>query len=242
VELHNIGIGEAKPIKRREENVVEGEAEITLFKDAQRIIDACRGYSHLVVVISPIDTKAAMMQVVKVIDFGEKVINVKMDLKDRADVLHIQPYDVFKDCVFSASSPRDLLSLPRDEALKAMLKAGESFHGELCAGVAVGVRMLYRASVELGCEPRSRELKALVAVKACVADGIQAAMGATNKRFRALEHIDGTATFTYGNKAVKIKLSESPRFRTAEEVFVAEDKDVISEVEKFSLLSSEPSS
>jgi len=227
-------IGVVKPITFDE----EGEAEIEIFEDAHRIVDAFKGYSHLIIVTHSSSDDTTKTFVARVINFGNKVINVKMSLENSVDVIHIQPYDAFKDCVYSASTPRDLLSLPSDEALKVMLKAGEIFHGELCAGVAIGVRMLYRASIELGCEPRDKELKALVAVKACVADGIQAVMGATNKRFRALEQIDGTATFTYKDKAVKIKLAESPRFRNAEEVFKAKEEDVIGEVEKFNLPSS----
>jgi len=234
-------IGEVKPIILSDDVIEEGEATITLLEDAQKILEACKGYSHLLMVTFSNRTNKTTVRVAKVISYRDKAIHVKVDLKDQADVLHIQPYDVFKDSVYSATTPQDLLSLPRNEALKAMLKAGESFHGELCPGVAIGVRMLYRAMVELGCEPRDKELKAFVAVKACVADGIQAAMGATNKRFRSSEQIDGTATFTYREKIVRIKLSDSRRFHDVEEVFKAKDEDIIAEVDKFTTPSSEPS-
>lgn len=227
-------IGVAKPITFDE----EGEAAIEIFEDAHTVVDAFKGYSHLIIVTHSNSDEGTKTRVARVLSYGNKVINVKMCLKESVDVIHIQPYDAFKDCVYGALLPQRLLNMPKSEALKAMLKAGESFHGELCAGVAIGVRMLYRASVELECEPRDKELKAVVAVKACVADGIQAAMGATNKRFRALEKIDGTATFTYRGKAVRVRLSDSRRFRDAKEVLLANEEDIIGEVTV--LPSSEP--
>ncbi len=216
----------------------EAEAEIEISEDARAVVDSLKGYSHLIIVTHSNSDNTVKTYVGKVISYGDGVINVKMGLKDSVDVIHIQPYDAFKDCIYSALVPQKLLHMPKNEALKVLLKAGESFHGELCAGVAIGVRMLYRALVELGCEPRDKELKAVVAVKACVADGIQAAMGATNKRFHALEQIEGNATFTYRGKAVKIRLSESPRFHDAKEVILAKEEDVIGEVTV--LPSSEP--
>ena len=226
-------IGVAKPI-----TFDEGEAEIEILEAAQVVVDALKGYSHLIVVTHSNSDDETKTYVARVLSYGNKVINVKMCLRDSVDVIHIQPYHAFKDCVYSAFLPQRLLDMPKIEALKVMLKAGESFHGELCAGVAIGVRTLYRALVELGCEPRDKELKAVVAVKACVADGIQAAMGATNKRFRALEKIDGTATFTYRGKAVRVRLSESRRFHDAKEVLLANEEDIIGEV--MVLPSSEP--
>ena len=231
-------MGVAKPITYSEEVASEGVAEIKIFDCASAVVDALKGYSHLLIVTYSSGGDEIKTYVAKVISYGDGVINVRISLKDSVDVISIQPYDALKDCIHSAFSPQRLMQMPKNEALKVMLKAGENFHGELCAGVAIGVRMLYRASVELGCEPRDKELKAVVAVKACVADGIQAAMGATNKRFHALEQIDGTATFTYRGKAVRIRLAESPRFHDAKEVMLAKEEDVIGEVKM--LPSSEP--
>ena len=76
----------------------------------------------------------------------------------------------------------------------------------------------------------------MVAVKACVADGIRGAMGATNKRFRLIELTDGTATFSYKGRAVRIKLSELTQFHDADEVFRAEEDQVIDRVEKLIFL------
>jgi hypothetical protein len=222
-------IGVAKPIACNEDIASEGVAEIEIVEGTPVSVDALKGYSHLIIVTRS-SGYGIKTYVAKVISHRNGVIDVKMSLKDSVDVIHIQPYDALKDCVYSASAPQRLLQMPKNEALKVMLRAGESFHGELCVGVAIGVRMLYRASVELACEPRDKELKAVVAVKACVADGIQAAMGATNKRFRALEQIDGTATFTYRGKEVKIRLAESPRFHDAKEVLLAKEEDIIGEV------------
>jgi len=73
-----------------------------------------------------------------------------MHLRESAEVLNIQPYDTFKDCIYSASTPLNLQCTPKNEAIKVMLNAAKSFHGYLCAGVAIGVRMLYRACIEPG--------------------------------------------------------------------------------------------
>lgn len=233
--MHIRRIGVVRPITSSKDWLLEGEAEIELLDDARRTVDDLKGYSHIIVLAYFKSSSKTAAYVAKVTNYGGKVINVKMDLTGSADVLHIQPYDTFKHCVYSASTPHILKSTPRIEALKLMLKAAESFHGGLCAGVAVGVRILNRASAELGCDPQDGDLTAVVAVKACVADGIQGVMGATNKRFRALEQIDGTATFTYKGRVVKIRLSESRRFRDANEVLEAEEEDVIGGVEKFIL-------
>gem|GEM_PF-4194201 len=233
LEINPIGL--VKPITQSEDQLLECEAEIELLEDTRRIIDDLKGYSHIIVIAYLKGSDRTITEVAKVINCRDNVINVKMHLKETADVLNIRPYDVFKDCIYSASTPQNLQSTPKNEAIKVMLKAAKSFHGALCAGVAIGVRMLYRASIELDCDPRSRDLTAVAAVKACVADGIQGAMGATNKRFRAAEQIDGTATFTYGGRAVKIRLAELTRFHDAKEVYEAEEDCVISRVEKFIL-------
>ena len=225
-------IGLLRPLTYNEDQLLEVDADIELFEDAQRIVDDLRGYSHIMVIAYLKDSDKTVTDVAKIINCRGKVVSVRTHLKEKVDVLNIQPYDTFKDCIYSASTPQNLQSTPKNEAIKVMLKAAKSFHGDLCAGVAIGVRMLYRASVELGCDPRNKDLTAVVAVKACVADGIQGAMGATNKRFRADEQIDGTATFSYKGRAVKIKLSELTRFHDADEVFRADEDQIIGEVEK----------
>lgn len=226
----------AEPLPPRDARFFDGEAKIELFECSEEIAAKIRGYSHVILVTYPRGGGVASASVAKVVGVEGRVIRVKMNLDGCVDVLGVQPYCVATDCVYGASTPTEVSvfrEAPKIRMLRSMLKEAENFHGDLCAGVAIGVRMLYRASSELGCHPRDGGLKAEAAVKGCVADGIQGPMGATNKRFRALEHVDDTATFTYKEWCVKLRLAQSKKFCTAEEVLEAEEDDVIGGVQMF---------
>ncbi|MEM4725669.1 MAG: formylmethanofuran dehydrogenase subunit E family protein [Nitrososphaerales archaeon] len=228
-------IAQAEPLTEGAQSFLNGLVKIRLFEDPEGIIEKIKGFSHIILVAYSKRSRSTVAYVAKVISKEGVEIKVRTNnIKKPTNILHIQPYHTADDCIYSASTPNDATkfsSTPKTVMLKSMLKEAEHFHGDLCAGVAIGVRMLYRAVSELGCYPRDRELKVIVSTKGCIADGIQAPMGATNKRFRAVEPIDDTATFTYKGCSVRVKLAQSTKFNNAEEVIEANEEEVISGVE-----------
>lgn len=108
-----------------------------------------------------------------------------IDMIDGTPIVDIKPYSRRWDCVFSAKGPEFLAPgiASREEMLASLLDEAANFHGEVCVGVAIGVRIGLRAMEFFGANLREKRFKALCRGRACIADGVQAVLAATNKRF-----------------------------------------------------------
>ncbi|MBI2908179.1 MAG: tRNA (N6-threonylcarbamoyladenosine(37)-N6)-methyltransferase TrmO [Chloroflexi bacterium] len=106
----------------------------------------------------------------------------RLDIFDGTPVLDLKPYAPGFDGAFSARTAREL-STARDpdhkRELQDMLYEAQSFHGENCAGLALGVRMLYHAMVTWGIAQKDPQLHITVGKRGCVSDALQALSGAT---------------------------------------------------------------
>lgn len=67
----------------------------------------------------------------------------------------------------------------RSQLQDAMLEDAASFHGELCVGVAMGVRAMHHAMVQWQMVPKDPKLVVHMGEGGCMADALQALTGAT---------------------------------------------------------------
>jgi len=159
-----------------------------------------------------------------------------LDLYDGTPVIDIKPYVGFLDCIFSAkglSRPYLPTAQAKSIFVHHMLREAANFHGHSCAGVAIGIRLVQKATEYYRCDPKDSQLRAVSGVKACIADGVQASLGATNKRYRALGKLDQTVTFVLYGAGLRLTVSSRKIFHTPEEVLIASEEELMEKIEKF---------
>lgn len=153
-----------------------------------------------------------------------------LDFVDGTPVLDLKCAMRGADSAWGATTFRDALVAQEPDArrfLGLLLNDAESFHGSRCAGVALGVRIVYHAICTWQISIRDPELKAVVGVDGCVADAVQGLTGATlgNGRLRP-----STATafhFVRGDRQLTYYLHDLAG-RSAEEVLDAEAASLFS--------------
>lgn len=122
-----------------------------------------------------------------------------LDFIDGTPVLDIKPHSAGLDGVFAARSARDLTPIAKFDPARereAMLREAENFHGELCPGIALGVRMLYHTGCHFNVAQKDPELRVYLGEDGCICDALQALTGATfgNGRLR----VSREASFAIG--------------------------------------------
>ena len=152
-----------------------------------------------------------------------------LDLIDGTPVVDIKPYHPSTDSVFGATTP-DRFNLfrfiPEEELLRHLVIEASRFHGEACAGLAIGVRIAWRAMKELACDLRSREVEVLSKAGGCMTDAVQALTGANSKRLRRSDELDGTIAINKGDRKLAFAIGQDRRFRKVEEVLRARDEEI----------------
>jgi len=106
------------------------------------------------------------------------------------------------------------------ESLEALYEQAGRFHGSICGGIVLGVRMASLGCQRIGLhEPRKREnrkkIMAFVEISRCATDGIQSVTGCSLGR-RTLKIMDyGVMAATFLNletqKAVRISIQQDSR-------------------------------
>jgi len=152
-----------------------------------------------------------------------------LDLIDGTPVVDIKPYHPSTDSVFGATTP-DRFNLfrfiPEEELLRHLVREASRFHGEACAGLAIGVRIAWRAMKELACDLRSREVEVLSKAGGCMTDAVQALTGANSKRLRRSDELDDTIAINKGDRKLAFAIGQDRRFRKVEEVLRARDEEI----------------
>ncbi|MBI2861235.1 MAG: tRNA (N6-threonylcarbamoyladenosine(37)-N6)-methyltransferase TrmO [Chloroflexi bacterium] len=126
-----------------------------------------------------------------------------LDLVDGTPILDIKEGSRAIDFLFSTPTIADLALPTRAQehvVVGRMVSEAEHFHGELCRGVAMGVRILQEVMMRWGIAPRHPELRVALGSDGCVADAVQGLMGAT-----------------FGNRRLAAASDERFRFRHREE-------------------------
>ncbi|MEK7847527.1 MAG: tRNA (N6-threonylcarbamoyladenosine(37)-N6)-methyltransferase TrmO [Chloroflexota bacterium] len=120
---------------------------------------------------------------------GHQLHVAPLDMIDGTPVLDIKPYSASFDCMFSARSSRDVSPTqdhPSQRDQRLMLREAVNFHGELCRGVALGVKMLSHMRMVFSAAQKDPEVVVLLGQDGCLCDALQGLCGATfgNGRLR----------------------------------------------------------
>ena len=102
----------------------------------------------------------------------------RLDFLDGTPVVDLKRYSPAIDAVFAAHTSRDFAPPPPD-LRDDLARAAANFHGEWCAGAAVGVALLAAALLAWGCAARHPDLRVQVGSDGCLADALQGMTGAT---------------------------------------------------------------
>jgi tRNA-Thr(GGU) m(6)t(6)A37 methyltransferase TsaA len=156
----------------------------------------------------------------------------RIDFIDGTSVIDIKPYSTGLDSIFSAKRPTEMFlyeNLPEKEAFQNMLFEAAHFHGEICVGLAIGVRVCYAATKYLKTPLREKKLKIICCTKACVADAVQSLCGASNKRFIHLEAKD-RVEFVKDDQKLVVEIT-SKKLNSVEKVFELPDEEIFESIE-----------
>ncbi len=112
-----------------------------------------------------------------------------VDVIDGTPVIDIKPYQVGWDCIFSATGHDRIEKVRRmgpGEYREGLIREAVNYHGELCPGVAVAVRIAEAATRILDCDLRAPQIAVAPGADPCIADALIGITGARpgNRRLR----------------------------------------------------------
>lgn len=103
-----------------------------------------------------------------------------LDFVDGTPVVDIKRYSPAWDCVFSARTSRDRRpSMPDDVGLDEAIRESVAFHGEECAALIAGCRLVLATSGAWESARKAPDLTVQITGDGCLADTFQALTGAT---------------------------------------------------------------
>jgi formylmethanofuran dehydrogenase subunit E len=99
----------------------------------------------------------------------------KLDFLDGTPIIDIKPYTM-SDCIPGyENSIEDKMIVSRNDGINALLSLASGFHGELCTGIATGVRIVYEALKIKG----TMRFDSISAPYGCETDAFQVLCGCT---------------------------------------------------------------
>ncbi len=105
---------------------------------------------------------------------GRRILLEGLDFLDGTPVIDIKPYTM-SDCVPGYKNSIEERALLLRGDIEALLALAASFHGELCTGIAVGVRIVYEALKIRG----TMRFDSVTAPGGCAVDAFQVLCGCT---------------------------------------------------------------
>jgi tRNA-Thr(GGU) m(6)t(6)A37 methyltransferase TsaA len=144
---------------------------------------------------SPARPNPISLTVTKLIKRDGNRLKVILDVVDGTPVIDLKPYSTGWDCIFSAHGGEGRFS-NNVTCYTSLRKEAVNFHGEECAGLAMGVRIALKAITGLKINLREQRVKLCVRGGGCLIDTMQALSGATlgNSRL-SIETNDGSGEF-----------------------------------------------
>jgi formylmethanofuran dehydrogenase subunit E len=115
-----------------------------------------------------------------------------------------------------------------DSGFRSLLEKAASFHGHMCGGQPLGVRMAMAGLRELGMTKRSKrhDLIVYVEVGRCIADAIQVVTGCTvgHGRLKLVDYGKFAATFVDISSGKAVRIVSRKDARTAAMRFAEKEK------------------
>lgn len=132
----------------------------------------------------------------------------RLDLIDGTPVVDLKRYSPIWDCIFAARTYYE--TLPRTDEDPALLAEdlyleGVHFHGEACVGVALAARVMAHVMRAWGVAAKDPALRVTVGRDGCLADGLQAAAGATLGSGRLHVHDEAAVHFSHGWRRMRVR-------------------------------------
>ncbi len=143
-----------------------------------------------------------------------RILNLaNVDLIDGTPVIDIKPYQRGWDCIFSATGhdrTEKIRKMGSGEYRESLIREAVNYHGELCLGVAVAVRIAEAAARILRCDLAVPEVAVAPGADPCIADALIGITGARPGNHR-LRHPGGEDCIVAGpGVEVTFRLRDTP--------------------------------
>ncbi len=171
---------------------------------------------------SPPRPNPISLSVVRLLEVrDERFLEVEsLDLIDGTPVLDIKPYQTGWDCVFAATGhdrSEKIRKMGTEAYREGLVREAVNYHGMLCPGVAVGVRIAEAATRVLGGDLRNPAISVMPGGEPCIADALIGITGARPGDHRLLSAQENDVTrsdclFRKGSREVAFLLrADTPR-------------------------------
>ena len=158
---------------------------------------------------SPARPNPISLTVTKLLERNGNRLKVILDVVDGTPVIDLKPYSTGWDCIFSAQGGEGRFS-NNVACYTSLLKEALNFHGEECAGLAIGVRIALKMITDSKVNVREPGLKVFVRAGGCLIDAMQALSGATlgSKRLSIgeVEDCGESVAFLIGERDFKFEI------------------------------------
>ncbi len=167
------------------------EADRSVLKAVARKVSSDLPEKGVFSLRSPVRPNPLSVSVVRLRDLREgRILELaNVDLIDGTPVIDIKPYQRGWDCVFSATShdrTEKIQKMGPGEYRESLIREAVNYHGELCPGVAVAVRIAEAATRILGCDLAVPQVSIAPGADPCIADALIGITGVRpgNRRLR----------------------------------------------------------
>ncbi|WP_292731698.1 tRNA (N6-threonylcarbamoyladenosine(37)-N6)-methyltransferase TrmO [Methanoculleus sp.] len=113
---------------------------------------------------------------------GRFLLLANVDLIDGTPVIDLKPYQTGWDCVFSATGhdrTEKIRKMSPGEYREGLIREAVNYHGELCPGVALAVRVAEAATRIFGSDLRHPRVSVTLGADPCIADALIGITGAS---------------------------------------------------------------
>ncbi|MDN7024510.1 tRNA (N6-threonylcarbamoyladenosine(37)-N6)-methyltransferase TrmO [Methanoculleus sp. FWC-SCC1] len=150
-----------------------------------------------------------------------------LDLIDGTPVLDIKPYQTGWDCVFAATGhdrTEKIQKMGVEAYRVGLVREAVNYHGSLCPGAAVGVRVAEAATRLFGGDLRNSAISVMPGSDPCIADALIGITGARPGNRRLLAAQEG-CLFRKGRREVHFLLRAGIP-RTPEEILACDEAEL----------------
>ncbi len=147
-----------------------------------------------------------------------------VDLIDGTPVIDIKPYQTGWDCVFSATGhdrTEKIRKMSSAEYRAGLVREAVNYHGELCPGVAVGVRLAEAATRVFERDLRNPQVSVAPGPDPCIADALIGITGASPGNRRLGSSGGDRYVFSCPGKEAVFTLREVPE--SVDTIFAADE-------------------
>jgi len=190
------------------------EGERTLLKAVSRRDPSNSPEKGIFALRSPSRPNPISVSIVRLLEIREDrfLQLAHLDVIDKTPVLDLKPYQPGWDCVFSATNGdrtgkiKEMTTLIHQQNL---LREAINYHGEMCAGVAIAVRIALASVRILGGDPHRTTITLTAGCDSCITDGLIGITGARPGNGRLLlreERLHSTLKECYSLSSPEIRL------------------------------------